>query len=100
MGRRWLVVLLVATALVTAPLAVGARPAAGSTTMPRSRAAAVAAAMRSGALTVQGGRFRPNDAVSADEFAAFCRVVLGSAPQEAVAPRTHGEALRQLAALL
>lgn len=63
-------------------------------------AAAVAAAMRSGALTVQGGRFRPDDAVSADEFAAFCRVVLGNAPQENITPQTHGEALRQLAALL
>ncbi len=63
-------------------------------------AAAIAAALASGAMDAPNGRFRPDAPVSQDMFAAACRVVFGKIPSSAAAPATHADAIAQLAALL
>ncbi len=62
--------------------------------------AAIAAARADRSMEVTGGRFRPDDAVSAEEFRLFCRTLFGKEPQMPDAPLTHGSAICALAQLL
>lgn len=75
-------------------------------------AAAAKHAVHAGALTAQGGRFRPNAPVTAAELQQFCHVRLGVLPdlgaiskpdasnRSTVACFTHGEYVRLLTSLL
>lgn len=75
-------------------------------------AAAAKLAVQAGALTAQGGRFRPNAPVTAAELQQFCRVRLGVRPDRGAISKpdasdrsagvcfTHGESVRLLASLL
>lgn len=63
-------------------------------------AAAIQAAVQNGSMQAKNGRFRPDDAVTAAEFAAFCRAELGAEPKLADAAITHAAAIAAIAQLL
>lgn len=62
-------------------------------------AAAIETALNAGAMTCEGGRFRPDQLVTAAEFAQFCQVRYGAAPG-LEAPINHRTAWEALADLL
>ena len=63
-------------------------------------AAAIQAALTAGAMQTMLERFRPDDAVIFDEFAAFCRIALGNEPENISGPITHEAAIRAISSLL
>ena len=65
-------------------------------------AAAIKVSVEKGELTLTGGRFRPDAAVTAEEFSAFCEVNLGKSPTKLPvgSPITHGEAIRMISELM
>ncbi len=63
-------------------------------------AAAVRAALAAGSMQTLLERFRPDDAVIFDEFAAFCRIELGAQPERISGPITHEAAVRAISSLL
>ena len=63
-------------------------------------AAAVRAALAAGSMQTLLERFRPDDAVIFDEFAAFCRIELGAQPEKISGPITHEAAVRAISSLL
>ena len=62
-------------------------------------AAAIRAALESGALSEKNGKFLPDSPVSQADFAVFCKAVFGKETAGA-APRTHADAIRVMADLL
>lgn len=56
-------------------------------------AAAVEAAIKSGALPLKNGRFFPGKAPSSEDFARFLRIACEKTEKIAAHPKTHGEAL-------
>ncbi len=62
-------------------------------------AAAVQAALQSGAMQETGGKFLPDAPVSQLDFTAFCKVIFGK-DFTGVAPKTHADTIRFLAKLL
>ena len=63
-------------------------------------AAAILATLTAGSMQTMLERFRPDDAVIFDEFAAFCRIALGNEPENISSPITHEAAIRAISSLL
>ena len=61
--------------------------------------AAIEMALEQNLLQQENGRFRPDDAITAQEFSAFCRGYFHQAPPEPAAPVTHAQAIELLAAM-
>ena len=63
-------------------------------------AAAIHAALTAGSMQTLLERFRPDDPVIFDEFAAFCRQELGAEPEKISGSITHEAAIRAISAIL
>ena len=62
-------------------------------------AAAIELALERGCLSQERGRFRPDEAITEQEFSSFCRAFFGQEPSMPHAPITHAQAIELFAAM-